>query len=222
MHQHPIHSYLTPSPSEAQLPLGFTAVRVAVGQGLPAQLAVPGLGLSLLLSAPTARIRAWLDADPSETAAQSGPQLTPFPTVPRNDDPRAELAPVIIVSQGKSPVAIMPLVVNARCILPRAGQRSGTAIELLVRSFLLTNAAMVGPEAGPSFVELIWRDIAKGTDAFMAPVARPELRKRLTATTGIGADKARRAVSAELYTDAGRDAVGQSNRGGINWRLTHD
>lgn len=221
MRQHPIHSLLTPDPADAVLPADFVRLRAALPQGVPTPLDVPGLGLTLLLSAPTARVRAWLDADPALVAADAAPQRAAFPQQARGDDPRAALAPVLILSRGKSPVAVMPLLVNARTLLPRAGEQPGEGVEIVIQSFLIAAEAMRGPRAGASFVEFAWRPISAGTDAFMAPVARPALRRRLVATTGVGADSIRRSVAPELYTDTGKVDGAEIERGGINWRLTH-
>ena len=221
MRQHPIHSLLTPDPADAPLPAGFVRLRAALPQGLPTPLDVPGLGLTLLLSVPTARVRAWLDADAGIAAADSAPQRAPFPSGERGDDPRAALAPVLILSRGRTPLAVMPLLVNARTLLPRAGGRPGEGIEIVIHSFLIAAEAMRGPRSGASFVELAWRPISAGTDRFMAPVARPSLRRRLVATTGTGADRVRRSVAPELYTDAGSVEGATVEPGGINWRLTH-
>lgn len=222
MRQHPIHAALTPEPAEATLPSDFTETRVALARGLPAPLDAPGLGLTLLLSAPTARVRAWLDAPADEIAAESAPQRAEFPGAARGDDPRAALAPCLVVTRGKTPLALMPLVVNARTLLPRTGGATGAALELVLRAFSIPAEAMRGPGAGAGFVELAWRRIDAGTDVFMAPVARPALRRRLVATTGTGQDRARRAVAADLFTEAGADPQARTVRGGINWRLTHD
>ena len=221
MRQHPIHSLLTPDPADSILPAGFVRLRAALPQGLPTPLDVPGLGLTLLLSAPTARVRAWLEADPATVAADAAPQRAPALPLQLGEDPRAALAPVLILCRGKSPVAVMPLLVNARTLLPRAGEQPGDSVELVILSFLITAEAMRGPRAGASFVEFAWRPLSAGTDSFMAPVARPALRRRLVATTGVGADRLRRSVAPELYTDTGEVAGAEVEPGGINWRLTH-
>jgi hypothetical protein len=219
MKQHPVHTILTPDPAETPVPPSFTALRVGLPHGLPVPLEVPGLGLTLLLSAPTARIRAWLTAEAEDVAAESALQHAHFPKNQRGDDPRAALAPVLIVTRGKTPLALMPLIANARTLLPRAG---GVALEIVLRSFLIPAEAMRGPSAGAGFIELAWRRIDVGTDAFMAPIARPAIRRRLVATIGTGSDKTRRAVAADFFTEAGTDPRAQAMKGGISWRLTHD
>jgi hypothetical protein len=222
MRQHPIHAYLTPDPGDVPLPSIMTELRVAVSRGLPAPLDIPGFGLTALLSVPTARIRGWMEAGAAEVAVASAPQRSPLPKGDRGDDVRATLSPVLILTEGRVPRALMPLIVNARTYLTRTGDQPGAAVELVIRGFQLTAEAMRGPAAGASFVELGWRRIEAGSDVFMAPVARPTVRQRLVATTGTRNERRRRPIAAEFDTSAGTDAEAQAVRGGINWRLTHE
>lgn len=221
MRQHPIHSRLTPDPAEAPLPAGFRTLRLALDRSLPSVLAVPGLALDVLLSVPTGRVGYWQALSDETVIAEAAPQRAPFPTGARGDDPRGRAVPTLILSQGRTPMALLPLVVNARTLLPRTGM-AGSGLEIVITGFSLTALAMRGPGAGSSWVELGWRPVSSGTDAFMAPVVRPGLRDRLVVTTGAGAGRGARAVDASLFTDAGSDAASGGVRGGTNWRLTHD
>lgn len=221
MRQHPIHSRLTPDPADTPLPPGFSVLRLALDRSLPCGLAIPGLALDVLLSVPTGRVGHWLALPEDTILAEAAPQRAAFPQAARGDDPRSRPVPTLILSQGRRPAALLPLVVNARTLLPRTGQ-PGLGLELAVLGFSLTTLAMRGPGTGSSWVELGWRQVSAGTDSFMAPVARPRLRDRLVVTTGTGAMRAARAVEASLYTEGGGDAAQDSLRGGTNWRLTHD
>ncbi len=223
MKQHPVHALLTPDPADVPLPTGATSVRLALGRGLPAPLQVPGLGLSVLLSAPTARVRAWLDAETNLDAYDSAddrlPRASPTVGPVAPIDARSRLAPVLIAVQGMVPIAVMPLIVNASVRLPRSAGTTGIVLELTLRGFLITAEAMRGPGAGASFVELAWRRLEGGANTFMAPVARDTVRTRLMAVTGEGHKRKRRRIDAEFLTGT---AGAADLRGGLNWRLTHD
>ncbi|MEQ8766306.1 MAG: hypothetical protein RL885_20495 [Planctomycetota bacterium] len=222
MHQHPVHALLTPDPAESAPPADLTHIRLTVPSGLPNVLEVPGLGRSVLLSAATGRVRAWLEAESSDLAVDSAPQRQAFPQSARGDDPRAALSPLLIVLDGQNPVAVLPLVIHARTLLPRCGGLPGQGLELWIQSFSITAEAMRGPGAGSSFLELGWRRIDAGSDEFLAPLARPALRRRLVITTGARDQRKRRRVSAELDSDASSFDARSPASGGIAWRLTHD
>lgn len=229
---HPIVQRLTPPPGDRPTPEWLQSLRLPLSQSLPTPLSLPGLDLTLLLVIPSARVRHWLAMPPDTVVAQGSTQsLLQADAVPR-DDPRDTLAPALVFTRGRSLVARLPLRLHARTLLPRtgAGDNAGAplpaprdvALELVVLGFSLTAQALSGPGAGSSFVELAWRRIDRGTDAFMPPVARPALRQRLVATTGLGGDRGKRRLDAAPISAGSDDTATRGLRGGLQWRLTHD
>ncbi len=222
MRQHPVHSLLTPDPGERVLPEGFTSERVVLGRALPVPLVLDGLGYSLLLNVPTGRVRYWLERDAAERVADSNDQRIPQPGGGLQQLAREQVSPVLLLVRDKSPVARIPLLVHNRVLVPGDGEQQGPVLEFVVLGFNIFAEAMRGPLAGGSWVELAWRRIEKGSDAFIAPIARRKLRDQLTATLGKQPPRQTRAVAAELYSDGAPEQLLGAPRGGLNWRLTHD
>ena len=218
----PVHADLTPDPALSPLPDGFSRARVDITSGLPAQLVLSGTGLNVLLLAPTGRGRYWLDLDKTALVASGLPQRAKVEPIESMSLIREALSPVMIFSEARNIRAITPLSLNARVLIPGIGAGSGAAIELIILGFSLFAAAMTGPDAGASWIELGWRRIDQGHDAFSAPVARKSVRQHLRVTTGFGAARKQRPVDADYASAQTDDRVANSLRGGLNWRLTHD
>lgn len=222
MFQHPVHDRMTPDPQDQSLPPDFTTRRVQLSRGLPTPLVLDGFGFSALLSVPTGRVRHWMTMDAAREVASHIPQRLPHPPEGLNADPREQASPVLMLVEGKTPSAVMPLVINARTLLPRTGEKGGPAVELVILGFSIFAEAMRGPLAGSSWIELGWRRFEKGTDAFIAPIARRSIRQNLSATFGTGQNKRKRQINADLQSDGAPDRLAGAPRGGLNWRLAHD
>lgn len=221
--QHQIHAALTPEPSEQRLPLGFAQSRIELQQGLPAPVTVDGIGFNLLLSVPTGRGRYWLDQDKSALIATgTTQQLHVDENADETSPARKNLAPVLIFTESRVVRAVSPLIVNNRLIIPSTAASSKTSIEFMILGFSLFAAAMTGPEAGSSWINLAWRRIEKGSDTFSAPVARKSVRRRLKATTGTGSERTQRKIDTEFHSEAAPERSEPLSNGGVDWGLTHD
>ena len=219
MRQHPVHALLTPDPVEKRLPDAFRTVHVPLDRGLPTPIRLPDVELKLLLSVATGRVRAWLGLDGNEEAAGSEAQRCAVS--PGGAGGHGALAPSIIVLQEKRVLAVMPLIVNRRLLLLHSGYGRDVGLELVIQGFRVPFEAIRGPGAGGGFLQFAWRRIRGGEDDFTAPIARPALRSRISATIGVGEERRREVIDARFVTGAGEGAEARATRGGLSWRLTH-
>jgi hypothetical protein len=167
-------------------------------------------------------VRYWLTQPGADLIASHAQQREPHPSDGRGDKPWEDVHPVLVFRENNATMAILPLMVNARTLLPRLGETSGSALEIVIQSFSLSVQAMRGPQAGSSWVQLAWQRLERGSDAFIAPIARRKLRQRLSATVGTGDTRQKRQISADMYSEGAPERLSGALRGGINWRLTHD
>lgn len=221
MKQHPVHALLTPPAGEAATPSALQRLALRLERGVPAPMSLPGLDWRVLLWVPTGRVRAWLDAPADDIVTNSIDDHAGFPELPRGDDPRGQVAPALLFMHGTDPIGRLPLRLHTRTLLPRTGPRAGPAIEIELLGFRLAAAALRGPSAGSSRIDVAWRRIDRASVAFHAPIARRSLRPRLVATTGTSPDQTKRVIDAAPDTDGSPGAPADGRRGGLAWSLTH-
>jgi hypothetical protein len=172
----PIQRYLVPPAPPQVEEAGFLRVRERVPAGIPHAVALAE-GLRLVLVVPTGLAATWRDADPAAVVSESAPEHAAH-------DPQAAPAPVraparLILQDGASVLASVPLVAHRRVWLPDSGRsESGVRIELIVLGWDIRAGSLRGPGEVGSWLEIAWRLADRAADEFSAPPVSPKVLER--------------------------------------------
>jgi hypothetical protein len=163
----PIDRFLTPEEPIA-IPPGFTRSRQELTRGVPFQWPLES-DLSLVLLVPTGFAVLWRDADPGAVVSAAGDETQPH-IAPRGADPLERPAIRILLRKGGQTLTTIPLAAGLSRVTPDAdGGR--TVIDLYVADWLLHAGCVRGPGDYGSYVDVGWRRIDAGANAFpLAPI----------------------------------------------------
>lgn len=169
--------FLVPADAPA-LPGDFARLRQPLTRGLPFTFALDG-DLALVLILPTGVANQWRELDPSTVVASSDPELAPH-LAPRGADP-LELPPLrLLVRRGTGVIAVLPLAVNRVSRVTPDGDGAQTVLELVLIGWVLHAGTIRGAGAFGSFLELAWRRVGAGANAFDLPPLDPHVAARHT------------------------------------------
>ena len=173
----PMDRFLTPE-NPAAIPAGFTRSRQQLTRGVPFQWPLES-DLSLVLLVPTGFAALWRDADPDAVVSAAGDE-TRVHIAPRGADP-LERPPIrVLLRQGGATLAAIPLAAGLSRLTPDAdGGRS--VIELYLADWLLHAGCVRGPGDYGSFVDVAWRRVDAGANAFPLASIDPHVAARNTA-----------------------------------------
>lgn len=171
----PVNRYLVPDRTTLALPADAVRIQQALVRGLPATLQLDAQ-LSLVLYVPTGDAALWRDAPPDAPALTAADE-----TSPRSPDdveePVARAPARLVLRGGGANLAATPLRPGLACRLPDDG-----AAPALVQLWVIDYAIYAGTlgDAGDygSFIDLAWRRIDRGTDAFALPPLDPRVAER--------------------------------------------
>lgn len=222
------------TPAERPPPAELNATRLELNRGLPQRLDVAPTGLRVVLSVATGLVRPLLHLPPETVVLSADEQRAPARWSPPDpSDPtgasravsaalaqsRERAAPRLLFIAGGRFVAACPLVTGARVLVPGARTHASAVAEIWVTAFAITASALVGRGATGSWIDLGWRALARGTDAFDSAVLRPALRGRLVYSRRRDGRREVLTVSTDLLSP---DAAATAVAGGLHWRLMHD
>ena len=173
----PIDRFLTPEEPIA-IPAGFTQSRQELTRGVPFQWPLES-DLSLVLLVPTGFAALWLEADP-DAVVSAATDETLAHVSPRGADPLERPAIRVILRKGSDTLATIPLAAGLSRVTPD-GDGGRTAVDLYVANWLLHAGCVRGPGAYGSFVEVAWRRIERGANAFPLEPIDPHVAARNTA-----------------------------------------
>ena len=163
----PMDRFLTPE-KPTTIPSGFTRSRQELTRGVPFQWPLES-DLSLVLLVPTGFAALWRQADPDVVVSAASDE-TQAHIAPRGADPLERPAIRLLLRQGGQTLATIPLAAGLSRLAPDAdGGRS--VIALYVADWLLHAGCVRGPGDYGSFVDVAWRRVDAGANAFtLAPI----------------------------------------------------
>jgi hypothetical protein len=161
---------LTPQPDPLPPP-GYTSLDVAVAtapQRIPLFDAV-----AVVLLLPTGEALSWLQADPAAPASSSDPGWAPAPaTGAPGPSPPARL----VLVDAEQTLGTLPLAAGARAILPWQGAPGrGALVDIVVLTWQLTAATVVGSVGATSRLRLGWRRADLAPSQFRPPAVNPKV-----------------------------------------------
>ncbi|KAG1713689.1 hypothetical protein GQR58_002157 [Nymphon striatum] len=231
----PITARLTPQDRRPPRD-GVTMLRSDITRGLPHRIDIAPQGLRILLTVATGQFRTLMNAasettvshgsSQSKADSQAGIEDTMTPARLRTFksaqtqkslfQSRQRACPrLVFVNDGKF-IGQCPAIIGQAVLIPSSrssAASAGTWIEVVGLS--IQAGALVGGASTTSWIELAWRDIRSGSNAFDSRVLRPELADRLFYARN-DADGALEIipVDAEQASDT-PDTRAQA--GGLNW-----
>jgi hypothetical protein len=166
----PVDRVLTPHPDPLPPP-GYTLLDVAVA-AVPQRIPLFG-AVAVVLLIPTGEALSWLQADPAEPASSSDPGWAPAPEagMPGPSPP----ARLVLVDASRT-LGTLPLAAGARAVLPGDGDPGrGALVDIVVLTWQLTAATVVGAAATGSRLRLGWRRADLAPSQFRAPGVNPKV-----------------------------------------------
>jgi hypothetical protein len=163
----PMDRFLTPDDPIA-VPAGFTRSRQELTHGVPFQWPLEA-DLSLVLLVPTGFAALWREADPDLVVSAASDETQPH-IAPRGADPLERPAIRMLLRKGAETLTTIPLAAGLSRVTPDAD--GGPAmIDLYVADWLLHAGCVRGPGDYGSFVDVAWRRVDTGANAFpLAPI----------------------------------------------------
>jgi len=208
------------TPPSRPLPAGMTVTRADIAPGLPYQLDISPGGLRVILTLSTGLVRPLVQSDPTDVVMSSALESDPRgPVTTLTDmlaDCRAEASPRLLFASGLTLVGQCPLTVGRDVLIPSAAGADSAGTQLRVMGFSINASALVGTSAVGSWIELAWRDVLPGSDAFDSLVLRPELRGKVFYTRTQGED-----IEEVRIEDGTLSSAADSPNHGLSWELTH-
>jgi hypothetical protein len=125
--------------------------------------------LSLVLLVPTGFAAVWREADPG-IVVSAGSDETRAHIAPRGADPLERPAIRVLLRRGSATLTTIPLAAGLARVTPDSdGSRS--VIDLYVADWLLHAGCLRGPGDYGSFIDVAWRRVDAGANAFpLAPI----------------------------------------------------
>jgi hypothetical protein len=168
--------FLVPADAPAP-PDGFQRLRQPLTRGVPFSFALDG-ELSLVLILPTGVATLWRDLDPGTVIASSDAELAPH-APPRGTDPLAVPPLRLLLRRGSNLLAALPLAAGLARVAPD-GDGAASTVELVLLAWTLHAGCVRGAGEFGSFVELAWRRVGAGRNAFDLPPLDPHVAARHT------------------------------------------
>lgn len=170
-----VHRLVPPAPEP--LPPDFARLTTPLSAGLPQTIELDR-EISLAVTLPNGLARSWLEADPSHVVSSSADELAPAPAGASADDDRIRSPLRLLVLVGGALVAAVPLAAGLRRTVP--DDASGDAlVELVVLGWDVRAGSLRGPGDAVSNLDLAWRRVIRGSDAFEPPRLHPAVAVRL-------------------------------------------
>jgi hypothetical protein len=154
-----MEGFLTPDTSLV-IPDGFARSRQELTRGVPFRWPLES-DLSLILFVPTGFATIWRDTDPA-TVIDAGDEETLPHAPPRGADPQAHPPIRILLRQGETTLATMPLAAGLFRIAPD-GDNTASILELFFSRWRLHAGCVRGPGDFGSFVEVAFRRVGPTT-----------------------------------------------------------
>jgi hypothetical protein len=166
----PVDRVLTPQPDP--LPgSGYTMLDVAV-TAVPQRIPLFGT-VAVVVLVPTGEALSWLQADPAEPASSSDPGWAPAPAA---GAPAPSPPARLVLLDAAQTLGTLPLAAGARAVLPWDGDPGrGALVDIVVLTWQLTAAAVVGAADTGSRLRLGWRRADLAPSQFRAPDANPKV-----------------------------------------------
>jgi hypothetical protein len=163
----PMDRFLTPEDPIA-IPAGFTRSRQELTHGVPFQWPLEA-DLSLVLLVPTGFAALWREADPDVVVSAASDETQPH-IAPRGADPLERPAIRLLLRKGAETLAAIPLAAGLSRVTPDTDS-GRSLIALYVADWLLHAGCVRGPGDYGSFIDMAWRRVDRGANAFpLAPI----------------------------------------------------
>ena len=173
----PMDRFLTPEKPSA-IPAGFTRSRQQLTRGVPFQWPLEA-DLSLVLLVPTGFAALWRDADP-DVVVSAAVDETRAHIAPRGTDPLERPAIRVLLRRGGATLTTIPLAAGLARVTPDS-DAARTVIDLYVADWLLHVGCVRGPGDYGSYVDVAWRRVDAGANAFPLAPIDPHVTARNTA-----------------------------------------